>query len=396
MSVTADHLIRTLEYFAWRPSGEVPGLIQVWEDPTGRDEVLVPLDSSKNDYETLLGRAQRYITSSLGEPASRYLEMLRVTAGANLELTTWAKETSVQGGLIAWSSGEELIRAVRDSFSAAAKAAKRPKTYHGNSSHHMARAFLDKVFMGQTQIGSFVVTAHVPAAAAVPQSQSDAERLSRGERALNDPISTSAVMDRLESALSAASEGVIEYARRPTLEVFEGAVAEGLSYELASALARLSAGSESCVQIERHGDLLRPDRKAVFGFKPIHSAIFERLATQYAQDAEPSYGTLTGEVTLLSRDREANDVARVIRLNMEGPGPGPKRARIRLTPEQYEIALRAHSENRQFTVDGRIEREGRYYWLYDASNVRVGEALSQETTESPRGETLFDEDQDGA
>lgn len=64
--------------------------------------------------------------------------------------------------------------------------------------------------------------------------------------------------------------------------------------------------------------------------------------------------TLVGEVTLLSRDNDHEE--RVIRLDVV-KGGAVRRARVRLTAEQYEAAVQAHREERRISATGSLEKE---------------------------------------
>lgn len=369
-------LTNALDHFAWRSVGEVPGLMQIWEDERGRQEIIVPLDPSRADFQALFDRAKRQIENALGDAGREYMDALRLQREAHLEYTTWHKETNLGGGLISWPLGEQLYGSVRASLVAAAKAARSPRKYHGSSSAYFAKRFLEETLMGQTLVGSFVVTAHVPASTQLPTTKTADEKIKNHEKGA-DTISTSSVMDKLESALSAAQAGIAEFAQRPNLEVFDETIDAGVSHELARALADLTHGGDAAVQLERRGDLLLPDRRVEFDFKAPDAKVFERLASRLIQEVAPRKITLTGEVTLLSREHGGDGAVRMIRLDVVNQ-KGVRKARVRLTPDQYELALDAHLQNAHLEMKGRLEREGNNYWLYDAADLRVRPAPSDD------------------
>ncbi|WP_194521936.1 hypothetical protein [Cellulosimicrobium sp. JZ28] len=389
---TIEPLTRTLQAFSWRSVGGVPGLFEVWEDDHGRSEILVPTNPNKADFTVLLGRAYEQLQSLLGEKGARYLAAEELSLTSSLDLSRWHKESDLPNGVIRWPVGERHFLAVRAALSASAKSTRSPRKYHGNGGAFIASAFLEETLMGQTQIGSFVVTAHVPSNAVIPTTRSSAEKLDRRERGA-ETISTAAILDKLETALATAQEGLSEYKRRPNLDAFDGAEEEGLSHELAKALADLARDGECAVQVEREGDLVLPNRKSEFTFSAPDAAVFDSLATRLVQDMEPREVVLRGDVTLLSKEQELGDQVRTIRLNVEGE-PGVRKARVRLSPEQYRHALAAHGDDLQLQVRGRLEREGNLYWLYDPRDVAVIElpnpfaSLEAERHDQQR---LFDE-----
>ena len=78
--------------------------------------------------------------------------------------------------------------------------------------------------------------------------------------------------------------------------------------------------------------------------------------------------TSVGEVVLLSHASATDE--RVIRLVIDS-GSSAKKARVRLTADQYRAALEAHTHDAMLRVSGCLEREGNFYWLYGAANVEI-------------------------
>jgi hypothetical protein len=49
--------------------------------------------------------------------------------------------------------------------------------------------------------------------------------------------------------------------------------------------------------------------------------------------------------------------------------PEINKVRVRLAPEQYDLAWSAHRSGDLVQVTGRLEREGNLWWLYDPRDV---------------------------
>jgi len=169
-------------------------------------------------------------------------------------------------------------------------------------------------------------------------------------------------------ALTAIRAGLDEYVKAPRTGVFTEKVGAGVSHELVKALAAFAANSESAVQIELEsiGGATRTLKE--FDFKPPEAGVLTTTSNALVQDPEPRVVTLIGEVTLLSRDNDHEE--RVIRLDVVRGG-AVRRARVRLTAEQYEAAPQAHREERPVSATGSLEKEGRLFWLYGARGVAV-------------------------
>ena len=98
-----------------------------------------------------------------GTLAQQVTTTLEMRSRGSLDSTRWKKETALDAGVIAWDQGEALFLAARSQLVASAKSTREPRRYHGNTSAYVAKRFLESSFMGQTDIGSFIVTAYTPA-----------------------------------------------------------------------------------------------------------------------------------------------------------------------------------------------------------------------------------------
>ncbi|WP_344136548.1 hypothetical protein [Luedemannella flava] len=96
---------------------------------------------------------------------------------------------------------------------------------------------------------------------------------------------------------------------------------------------------------------------------------------------------LVGEVTFLSH--ESGDPDRLIRLNIE-EGATARKARVRLTEEQYQIAMYAHQNELRVQVAGEMEKEGHLFWIYEPDYVQI----LDESDQVPRvPSTSFEQEQ---
>lgn len=342
------------------------------DDESGEEhELVVPVDPERGDFAYLLRRAERTLLSAHGSSARELLTTLRLRAAAMLDAIQWKKQTALEAGLIEWEQGETLHLAARTQLLASSKASREPRRYHGNSSGHVARRFLENTFMRQTAVGSYVITAYTPASQRFYLTRSDERRWrTTGQEVLDTATLTGReILNTFESALRALRTGLDDYKARPQVELFLETVQEGVSYEFAKSLSEIVAGGDSAIEIT-HQKLRQDDkpRRVEVAFDAVESSILNSVATMFAEDPEPQNVTLIGEVTLLSRSSDEPD--RLIRLNVE-EGADIRKARVRLTAEQYELAMQAHRQESGFKVSGRLERDGNLYWLYDARDVSL-------------------------
>jgi hypothetical protein len=225
--------------------------------------------------------------------------------------------------------------------------------------------------MGQTDIGSFVITAYTPAAQrfyisrSAQESTADRQGLPWGE---SDSLTGRAILETFVRALKSVRSGLDEYKRRPEINLFLATVEDGVSYELTKALGETTRSGDAAIQISLQ--VPGTDRQTVteVAFDSVEAPILDSVANSFALDPEPQDVTLVGEVTLLSRSLGIPD--RVVRLDIE-EGAEIRKARVRLSADQYDQALEAHRQEASLRVSGSLEREGRLYWLYGANNVSV-------------------------
>lgn len=367
---SAETLRVLLRHLAWTPRDASGAPYELWH-PVGRDgdedQLLVPTDPERGDFDALVRRATQSILRRYGVVADRFVREVEMRQAGVLDSTRWQKETAVPPGLILWDEGHELYDSAQLQLIAAAKTSREPRPYHGNASSWVAKRFLEQSFMGQTDVGSFIITALTPAQARFHLSQ-HSEEVALTKPRDSQTVTGRSILTTFEHALGAMRAGLDEYARTPRVDVFLEKVEDGVSYEMAKALGVFVSRAESAIQIDLEGSAGAKSSRVEYTFKPPEASVLATVSTELAQDPHPRNVTLQGEVTLLSRDRDQSQ--RVIRLSL-GPGAPARKARVRLTHDQYELALEAHAAERPLSVSGSLQREGRVYWLYDASDVRV-------------------------
>jgi hypothetical protein len=363
-----------LRHFEWSPTSRNPGRYEVWtpdEEPES-EEILVPLDPQRGDYNVLMERARRALLTHYGRAARDVSAILDMRTNAALDTTHWKKETHLDAGVIGWEDGETLYIAARAQLVASAKASKEARRYHGNASSYVAKQFIEKSFMGQTDIGSFIITAYTPSQQRFFTTKSAEDRADLKPSALfeTERVTGRDILNTFERALQAVRSGLDEYRKTPRVEIFLETVQEGVSYEFTKALSKITSTGNSAIEILRQPGLDDHERlKSEFAFDAVEAPILDRVANTFALDPEPQNVTLVGEVTLLSRSEDT----RVIRLDIED-GADVRKARVRLTSEQYEMAIEAHHEEASLRVRGILERDGNLYWLNHASDVSIVES----------------------
>jgi hypothetical protein len=374
-SVDAAHLTLLLSRHGWTMRGGQDRVYSKWVIPEAPDwarrALIVPLDPARGDYTELMREAvntlSRLAAADL-EPARSVITAL-VAPGDEIR---FVKNVPVRGsGAIPWARGEEVFAAARASLVAAAKARLSRRAYYGNAHGRFANRFMDDVLMGQTDIGSFVVTAYAPPDERFPERTAPTVH---GRAAADLGYTGREITEMLASGVRRAQEASSAYRVDEAPQVFEEAVQEGVSRELVEALARLAAGGEGAevriewapqAQLPLLGESAPPPPMAVH-LTPEDARTFERVAPYLATLEPTAYVRLIGWVSLVSRPSRRQ--SGVVRLRVV-QGSEARSVQVRLTANQYELAAGAVTRDQGIAVSGRLEKEGNRYWLYDVTDI---------------------------
>ncbi|TYK50719.1 hypothetical protein [Actinomadura decatromicini] len=293
------------------------------------------------------------------------------------------KESPTPSGLIQWRRGEKLIESARRTLLAGAKSFIAPGRHYVNRHGGFANRYLDQVLMGQTEPGSYIVTAYAPPAASVtlrggsPQSARIVEAGAAQVRAVNEAV---------VRALEATSEALEHYKSRGSLSGFEDGVSHGVSYEMTNAILGVTNDAdEADVSIEWDTSTgPAPELESHFVFRPSDIEPLTRAAVKLAQDESSQVVTVMGRVHILAK--KAAGSPGVFGIDSLQPD-GPRKVRVRLADEEdYHEAIRAHEEDLAILVSGTLEKEGNLSWLYGATVIQTLDHVDTYRTRQSRGD----------
>ena len=366
----------------WQRTGGREGLYDRFvNDEIPNESLLIPLDASRPDYPELMADALRALSSHPVRASSLVLQQLAPTPGDEVR---FCKEVATVRGSIPWTLGEELFRSAGSALKASAKATIERRPNFGNANYFIANDFMQAVRMGQTQIGSFVVTAYTPPDREFFEKESQKKEVLRGGTGAHTGRDVVALM---RDVLSITREALDEADRTDRIEQFDEAVQYGLSKEMASALGGLvnqSDGAAVSIDLGRtvdRGSTERPDQSALYElselapsrraarteveFFPQDYPILQKVVLRLGSPVEVEEVTVTGTVEVLTR--QVGKLG-VIVLNVRSGSPASK-MRVQLPIREYEAALEAHRRERIVRLSGRQERQGNYFWLREPSRL---------------------------
>lgn len=385
--IDPQRLLAVLSNDGWTTAGGRSGLYVRLRPPSiDRDLVserwslLVPLDMSAPDYPDLMRAAILELTES-PLPSLKSRSLLPRLQMGQTDSFIFRKESAAPSGLISWRDGEELVHSARQTLVAGAKTHLSQLRRFSNRFGQFAGRYLDTVFMGQTAVGSYVVTAYAPVDSPVALSSTKA-----GVQSLPglESASTREISLAVGRALDATQEAVAHFRSSGNLTGFDDAVARGVSFDLLTALQGVTRNSDSGeVVLEWVPDPQQEEtQQSKFEFTGADTAVLEKASVRLAADTESnSELVIVGRVHLLTKkDAGAPGV-----FGMETIGSNSKKYRVRLSDaEEYHIAVRAHDEDLAIRVNGVSQKDGTLAWLYNASVQAVVGSVDELRTADPR------------
>lgn len=377
---SGDVVRRSLRRLGWAAVGSFRDTLQYWEPRERLEEhigqlriprVVLPVSDQLSDAEDLLEEAEEFLAQQYREEYSQAVATVRLMLSRHLDEVEVRRATSNSAGLIQWQLGNEAVVSTRELLAASAKAASSKKKRFYNAESIIADEFLSQCYMGQTKVGSYVVTALTPAEASLPTSASKKKSHPR----IEGRLVTETLADSLEAVRDAIAEAK---STNGQIEAFEIAVAAGVSHELLSALEPLTRGTESGIEIayfrtanDDLSEISRTPRTAEFAFTPEDSLVISRAREYFEASPQPKPARLTGEVTDLKNSSAEGEHRIKLAARVNGK---PKIVTVQLLPEQYDSAMQAHGRGRLFTVIGELEMIKR------AAHVRTPERVVIEDT----------------
>ncbi|MGV2918990.1 hypothetical protein [Streptomyces alfalfae] len=233
--LTDRQLALALQNNGWQKYGGQENLYSRWRPISEGGErvrgVLLPQDAETEDYFELLSQAVAQAWK-MGDGDIRSLLERAATLHSLGDEVKFHKEARSQRGTIPWTAGEDLHAGAQKSMVVGAKTRKSKAAYFGNANYFLAKSFLDSVLMGQTEVGSYVITAYVP-----PEEVYTERKINPGETMpLLGCHTGREITLGMVDALSAARESVDHFKASGSTHGFVENVRRGFCYELTQAV----------------------------------------------------------------------------------------------------------------------------------------------------------------
>ncbi|WEV53452.1 hypothetical protein [Bifidobacterium sp. ESL0704] len=327
----------------WRPSGS---------DEWSENSIVVPIDDRAPDYDYMLQRAEKKCLALYGDSFKANLEYERYIQSMELDPLNVHAETDLQSGFINWKSGLNAFNALNDVLRAGAKSAFESKRIFNGAGHVVADSIMDESYMGQTRMGSYELTALIPA------HHDYAATTTKDPKKKVETIKGRTITNKIASSLEAINYGIGETLKshdsdsEKSLEVFDDPdmIKHGVSYEMVSALAGFDA-RRTQLSINEFTDDVPTPFTIELDYKKIQ--VLRRAREHLELPPKPEVQTLTGEVTELRNSGKL--LQHEAKLSAPVEGGKVLTFLVHMDSGQYETAIKAHDRHMMLRVRGLIE-----------------------------------------
>ncbi|MDV7088675.1 hypothetical protein [Rhodococcus opacus] len=351
-----------LRSLGWQPSGGIEGLASQWfkvDDPS-EPSVLVPLNQNLADYRQRMTEVIRSLYR-FHQDQSESLIFRLLIPGVD-EISNQKDEDTIAGS-ISWIAGERQIVGFRSVLVAAAKAAEGAERHFGNRRWKTGNRYLSQLRMGQTRVGSYIVTALSPVG---PLPLTDQKQ----QYDSNLGITGRNVLESLSQGLDTLHTSATEFLKYRNDGIFEEAVDAGVSLDLVKAVQmNLGDADAARTTIKWSPQVRSPQQASEIVFEKIHVPALRSAEARLTDVIESKRVTIIGRVTGLDRD-EPGERGKVILHVLDGADENVDYVAVTLDNE-YNRAVDFHKGGQLVRVSGELNRTKRKWELTDITSLQL-------------------------
>ncbi len=352
----------------WLEVESQPDRMAVWTAKIGKQEleVILPLRRSLGDF---VPRMSEVVTAIAIREKRSQLEVIRdlQTAGTDVIRVRFLHEIAKEGS-IPLEQGEKLVVHAREMMLAGACAVVQPKAYYATKKPDDAVEFARNLRMGQTEVGSFVLTIHSPVSPGIPSAQG---RLFDA----HDPFERRAVA-KVATALKSLRQVTDQTLTSPNGEAFEKLIPLGVSANLCAAIVGMNGRttlSSDELRISftyarsRPAELDLPREVIIPGD---HIGLIASAADLFKAKATPEETEIRGFVVALKSEDTKSPVAGPVTIKGFVDGK-TRRIQITLATEDHTEAVRAYKSRLEVSCAGSLDKQGNIWTLRSPKQFAV-------------------------
>lgn len=317
-------------------------------------EAIIPGTASIADY----AHAVSQVIGKFAKVEERdELQVYRDLSTADQDVVRVRAPEAQDSGSVRLDSGVNLVVHARNLLLSAACSVSDPRAAYRAGGVKEATDYLDRVFLGQTERGSFVVTLLSP----VTPTLENTKQAAFWPKPSEDPFERR-VTRRLAQGLEAARDAIEKTNRGDPFEAFVGAVKNGVSANLCEAAASLiERGNGLDVSITWARTRLAPEHRRKISFSPSDADVLNEAGRLFRNREPRPDEKLEGYIVNLARREEESDGRATLKTFVDG---SPVSVRVDLPRTVYEEdAMRANKEQLAISIKGDLIRDGQRWRL---------------------------------
>jgi hypothetical protein len=357
-TLVPTNIVRYLKSRHWEMVGRVREDVPVFSK--GDQEVYLPLSQDYADFALRMAELLRAL--ALDEERSQLVIFEELVFSAADRIRFRLRSPLATRGSLPINLGVRFFERARDLIFAAACAAVEVKPFYQGRRYQRVEEYMAKVYLGQTERGSFVINAGSPITPPVEQLV-DEEPFER------------TVTHRLLTSVMAAKVAAQEASMQTAEEPFYNAHTQGVSANLCGALSDLFLDEDSGrLEIGLQWSPLRPApnvETSVVSLDASLAPIFAEASRSLRQRASREDFTAEGWITKLHREQDQEQGNAVIYAPVDGC---LRQIKVQLEGEDYTRAIQAHADRLPVALDGELIRSGKSYILKHPRKLRITEA----------------------
>lgn len=324
-------------------------------------ELIIPSTAQLGDYSNVVSS----LISQLASYENRTeIQIFRDLVGSDRDVVRIRAPEAAGDGSVQIDAGVNIFAQGRELLLSAACSANEPRPAYRTGKNKEATAYMNRVRLGQTEQGSFIVTLLAP----VPPSLQEPKQAEFWPEPAEEPydrLVTRFLADGLEAAHKAAEVWI----REDGISAFTKSVQKGVSANLCEALSSLidvGQGLDVSVTWSRTRPTPEPRRRIVFN--RAESEVFKEAARMLRLQEPRPDERLEGYVVGAGRRIEDVDGQVTLKTFVDEK---PVSVKTKLPAELYTLALSAHDDKNAVVLTGDLRREGQRWRLDNPRNMEV-------------------------
>jgi hypothetical protein len=353
-SISPAALVAYARSQGWSKAENFGAHADVYSSST-QPEIILPRTNRLADYAATVSRLIGvFAKANNSDEIATYRDLI----GADRDVVRVRAFGGDEDGSVPLDAGVKIVSQSRDMLLAAACAARSTQSTYRAGANKEAAEYMQRVKLGQTEHGSFVVTLLAPVPPLL-QPQLDPSWVDIDDEPIERMV-TRRLMNSLEASRNAA-----EMALSGDADAFEKAVEFGVSANLCEAVASLIEQSNG-LDISLTWARTRPTPESVrkVAFSVNDAEILKEAARTFRLRQPKPDSILYGNIHKLKRDQEQVEGVVTLKTIIDDKVQSVSAV---LDQSTYALAVQAHKAQKQVIVTGDLERIGQRWQMTNAS-----------------------------